>query len=36
MVPVALDNDANAAALGENLYGAGRGYSDLVYLTIST
>jgi glucokinase len=33
---VALDNDANAAALGENLYGAGRGYSDLVYLTIST
>lgn len=35
-LPVALDNDANAAALGENLYGAGRGYSDLVYLTIST
>lgn len=35
-LPVALDNDANAAALGEHLYGAGRGYSDLVYLTIST
>lgn len=35
-VPVVLDNDANAAALGESLYGAGRGYSDLVYLTIST
>jgi glucokinase len=35
-VPVKLDNDANAAALGENLYGAGRGFSDLVYLTIST
>ena len=35
-VPVVLDNDANAAALGENLYGAGRGMSDLVYLTIST
>ena len=35
-VPVTLDNDANAAALGEHLYGAGRGYSDLVYLTIST
>ena len=35
-LPVALDNDANAAALGEHLYGAGRGYRDLVYLTIST
>ena len=35
-LPVALDNDANAAALGEHLYGAGRGYSDLIYLTIST
>jgi glucokinase len=35
-LPVALENDANAAALGEHLYGAGRGYSDLVYLTIST
>ena len=35
-LPVAIDNDANAAALGEHLYGAGRGYSDLVYLTIST
>ena len=35
-VPVLLDNDANAAALGENLYGAGRGLRDLVYITIST
>jgi glucokinase len=35
-VPVLLDNDANAAALGEHLYGAGQGYTDLVYLTIST
>jgi glucokinase len=35
-VPVILDNDANAAALAEHLYGAGRGLSDLVYLTIST
>ena|SRR2546426_3767955 len=35
-VPVILDNDANAAAVGEHLYGAGRGYSDFVYLTIST
>jgi glucokinase len=35
-IPVILDNDANAAALGEHLYGAGRGFKDLVYLTIST
>jgi glucokinase len=31
-----LDNDANAAALGEHRYGAGRGYEDLVYITQST
>lgn len=35
-VPVLLDNDANAAALGEHRYGAGRGLRDLVYITIST
>jgi glucokinase len=35
-LPVFVENDANAAALGEHLYGAGRGYTDLVYLTIST
>jgi glucokinase len=35
-VPVLLDNDANAAALGEFEYGAGRGLRDIVYLTIST
>jgi glucokinase len=35
-LPVVVENDANAAALGEHLHGAGRGYSDLVYLTIST
>jgi glucokinase len=35
-VPVALDNDANAAALGELTYGAGRGLKHLVYITIST
>lgn len=35
-LPVVVDNDANAAAVAEHLYGAGRGYSDLVYLTIST
>jgi glucokinase len=34
--PAFLDNDANAAALGEHRFGAGRGVADLVYLTIST
>ena len=31
-LPVLLDNDANAAALGEHLYGAGRGVKDMFYL----
>ncbi|HMD79529.1 MAG TPA: ROK family protein [Nitrososphaerales archaeon] len=31
-----LMNDANAAALGEWLWGAGRGHENLFYLTIST
>jgi len=35
-LPAKVENDANAAAIGEHLYGAGRGYTDLVYLTIST
>ena len=35
-VPVLLDNDANAAALGEFFYGAGRGFKDVFYVTIST
>lgn len=35
-VPVLLNNDANAAALGEYFYGQGRGINNLVYLTIST
>lgn len=35
MLPL-MDNDANAGALGEGLYGAGRGYRPLFYMTIST
>ena len=35
-VPVQLENDANAAALGEHAYGAGRGYRNLFYVTVST
>jgi glucokinase len=34
--PVFVENDANAAALGEYLYGAGQGSRDMVYLTVST
>jgi glucokinase len=35
-LPVSLNNDANLAALGEWSFGAGRGFSDLIYLTVST
>ena len=35
-VPVVVDNDANAAAVAEWRYGAGRGHHHLLYLTIST
>ncbi|HBY95379.1 MAG TPA: hypothetical protein DEP84_15740 [Chloroflexi bacterium] len=35
-IPVALGNDANLAALGEHTFGAGVGYSEMIYLTIST
>ena len=35
-VRVVLENDANAAALGEFVAGAGRGAAALIYVTIST
>ncbi len=35
-VPIFVENDANAAGLGEYMFGAGRGSRDMVYLTIST
>lgn len=35
-VPILLDNDANAAALGEYCSGGGRGYKDIIYITFST
>jgi len=34
--PAVLDNDATAAAAAEHRFGAGRGRSNMVYLTIST
>ena len=35
-LPVIMDNDANAAALGEVRYGAARGCRHVLYLTVST
>lgn len=34
--PVFLGNDANLAALAEQRHGAGQGYTDLIYITVST
>ncbi len=34
--PVAMDNDANTAALGEWRFGAGVGCDSLLYITVST
>ena len=35
-VPVSLTNDANAAALGEAKFGAGKNYEDSVFITLGT
>ncbi|MBA3784681.1 MAG: ROK family protein [Acidobacteria bacterium] len=35
-VPIVLENDANTATLGEYNYGAGRGFKNIVYITVST
>lgn len=35
-VPAIMDNDANVGAMGEAGFGAGRGFSPLFYMTLST
>ncbi|MCF6241688.1 MAG: ROK family protein, partial [Bacteroidales bacterium] len=35
-VPVVLTNDANAAAMGEMIYGAAKGLKDFIVITLGT
>lgn len=35
-VPAYLDNDANVAAIGEYVFGAGKGTENMVFVTVST
>lgn len=35
-MPVYIDNDANVAAIGEFMFGAGKGSTNMVYFTVST
>lgn len=35
-IPTYLDNDANVAAIGENVFGAGKGTQNMVFITVST
>lgn len=35
-IPTYLDNDANVAAIGEHIFGAGKGTDNMVFITVST
>lgn len=35
-LPISVENDANAAALGEFFFGSGRGINNFIYITVST
>lgn len=35
-LPTYLDNDANVAAIGEFMFGAGKGTENMIYITVST
>ena len=35
-IPTYLDNDANVAAIGEYMLGAGKGTKNMIYMTVST
>lgn len=35
-MPVYLDNDANVAAIGEYIFGAGKGTDNMIFITVST
>ncbi len=35
-LPVHIGNDANVAAVGEWVWGAGKGHQDVIYITVST
>lgn len=35
-IPIYINNDANCAALGELVFGAGKGYNDIVFVTLGT
>lgn len=35
-MPIMINNDANCAALGEQVFGAGKGYNDVIFVTLGT
>ena len=35
-MPIFLDNDGNAAAIAEHMFGAGKGINNMVFITVST